>query len=117
MSASSPQRIQNDQDFIHFVEQFQKKCEEKKVQKQDVDQFAGIISKTPRPNLSKAVAKSLEGLVKTMDKNKAIIESAAGAVPYQKLIQTIDHLSLYLKEEKEKKEKVTSKDNEGLPKR
>lgn len=116
MNAGSPQKV-SAQDFINAVEQFQKKCEAKTVKKQDVEQFAVIIQKTRTLNLSKLVAASLEGLKKTMGNNKAILESAAGAVPTQNLITKIDDLSRYLKEEENKAKQVTGKNFDGLPKR
>jgi hypothetical protein len=115
MNAGSPQKIRSASEFINAVEQFHKKCENKTVEKNDVDQFVEIISSTSRPTLDSTVATSLEGLKKTMGSNKAVIEKAGGAVPYQNITTKIDDLSRYLKEEKEMKSKVTSKDNEGLP--
>lgn len=106
MNAGSPQKIHSAQDLINAVDQFHKKCENKTVKKDDVDQFALIISNTSHLNLDKNVANRLEDIVK-----------AVRGLPPQQLITKIDDLSRYLKEEKNMKSKVTSKDNEGLPKR
>lgn len=118
MNAGASSRIQNAQDFINALEQFQKKCDNKTLKSNDIDQFAEVISNTPRPKLDQSVLSHLNKLKgKIGGTTKGEIEKIAGSQPYQNLIIKIDDLSRYLKEEKESQAKVGRKGNEGLPKR
>lgn len=108
---NATQKIPSVNEFIHAVEQFDSKCKEHKASEEDFKQFALIISKTPKAD--ETVAKRLNILAKTLDSNKAILQSIVGFPLVKREVET--HLDLYLKEEKEENAKVNSKGKkEGL---
>lgn len=117
MNAGSPQKVGSFEDFINIVEQFHKKCENKTIQKNDVDQLVQIILDS-RASLNAGGPKvdRLIGRLQQLGKNKEVIQAAAGAVPYANLTKAMDSLALYLKDQKNSQSKVMRADNEGLQK-
>ena len=131
MNAGSPQRI-GSTEFLRKVEEFRKVCATGKASSAEVNAFYEIIKQGRQSSgkgvpssasvgtdldLNKKILTALSALKVDLGKSKTSIESDAkkstGAIPYPVLVQAIDDVERYVKEEQKTLQQVKGKPSAG----
>lgn len=129
MNAVSTLKIRS-QEFLKLLENFQKKCQEKKLSDHDLHEFhqtitnsfqhsvkekPSHISKESDAHLDQRVEESLKKLRLTLGSNKEILEKAAASVPYQEIVRTLEEVHVYVKNEEERNRRVSATEKGSMP--
>lgn len=124
MDTSNSKRI-SPREFYEAIERFFRKCEQgKSLPSQDVKDFYEIIKQAAKPvsksdqpsasrhsdpNLNAKITRSLQSLMTTLDKNKAVVESVAASIPYSHFERALNvTLEQYLEEQERQSSGVQS---------